>query len=92
MEEKNNEGLERSPSVLTMVFVALHAPVYSYPRPFIPTTCIRRRRTSNGYVHVCEIDPAIPPTRSLSSVPGGLPSSVVSIPLNDSKQAKLSAT
>lgn len=47
------------PSVRTITRSASKAPLYLYPRfpVFIPTTCIFRRSTSNGYVKVCDIDP-----------------------------------
>lgn len=61
----------RMPSVRAIVDSAFHAPVYWYPKlpelldAFIPTTCIFLRSTSNGYVIVCDIDPARAPQSSL---------------------------
>lgn len=34
----------------------------------MPATCIRRRRTSSGYVKVCDIDPARAPQINFDSV------------------------
>ena len=53
-----------TPSFRTMLLIASSAPLYLYPSAFIPVTCIFRRSTSNGYVNVCEIDPANAPQSS----------------------------
>jgi hypothetical protein len=49
----------RTPSVFNIDLSASIAPVYwvSSTPAFMPATCIFRRRTSNGYVSVCDIDP-----------------------------------
>ena len=49
----------RTPSVCNIDLSASIAPVYwvSSTPAFMPATCIFRRRTSNGYVTVCDIDP-----------------------------------
>ncbi len=53
--------IPRIPSVLIITRAASSAPLYWYPRAPAPrpTTCIFRRRTSNGYVSVCDTDPIV---------------------------------
>jgi hypothetical protein len=53
--------IPRIPSVLIITRAASSAPLYWYPSAPapMPTTCIFRRRTSNGYVSVCDIDPFV---------------------------------
>lgn len=64
-----------TPSVRTMLNIASIAPLYLTPNAFIPVTCIFRRRTSNGYVNVCDIDPASAPHSNFRGIllfPGGV--------------------
>jgi hypothetical protein len=76
-----------TPSVRMMLNSASKAPLYFTPSAFIPVTCIFRRRTSKGYVNVCDIDPASAPHDSFRATllfPGG-----VIIPRSASYAAKL---
>ena len=53
--------IPRIPSVLIITRAASSAPLYWYPSAPAPRpmTCIFRRRTSNGYVSVCDTDPFV---------------------------------
>ena len=75
------------PSVRAILCRASSAPLFLYPSASSPRTCIFRRRTSKGYVSVCDIDPANAPHASLRCAPvfpGG-----VMMPRSASYAAKL---
>lgn len=78
------------PSNLIIILNACKAPLYLMDPPFIPVTCIFLRKTSKGYVRVCEMVPASAPQANFRVTlffPGG-----VITPRKNSYAAKLIPT